>query len=130
MAMEGVQNNPIQLSSDSEDDEIEVIAWDVPLTRHKASGKQALGIPARVVRACLMQRPHIVSVEIDGDYERLEDWDLLWTHDRTTQCMFGHGWYKYVVEKQLREGDEVSFVKHPHLLQFLVTITRREELGL
>lgn len=42
--MEGGENIPIEISSDSsiDEDEIELIDWDVPLTRHKASGSQAL----------------------------------------------------------------------------------------
>lgn len=77
-----------------------------------------------------MHKPQTVEVEIDGDFERLEEWDLLWTPDRATQCMFGHGWYEFAVEKKLREDDEVSFLKHPTLLRFLVLITRRERLNL
>lgn len=40
--MEGDQNVPIEISSDSEDEDVLLVDWDVPLTKHKASGKQAL----------------------------------------------------------------------------------------
>lgn len=43
-AMEGGENIPIEISSDSSDDEQDIflLDWEVTLTRHKASGKQAL----------------------------------------------------------------------------------------
>nr|AFK38737.1 unknown [Lotus japonicus] len=90
-----------------------------PLLSIRLLGRKLWEFP----QGCLMHKPETVEVELDGDYQRMEDWTLLWTPDRPTQCMFGHGWYEFAVEKKLRESDLVTFMKHDQLVRFLVFIT-------
>lgn len=59
--MAGGENLPIEISSDSSDHEnVNLIDWDVILTRHKASGSQALVVTALYQNGSFMVTKYMI----------------------------------------------------------------------